>query len=120
MNSPLHIVCPHCHTTNRVAAEHLGSAPDCGQCHQPLFTGQPLALGAAVGGVPGAVLAALAQPAFALAISGWRRSRALLRRPRALLLELVPVLLFPGPYRQSWWLRGMPFRPGRRWSSSRR
>jgi thioredoxin 2 len=40
----LHIVCPHCHTTNRVAAAQLGSAPDCGKCHQPLFTGQPVAL----------------------------------------------------------------------------
>jgi len=40
--------------------------------------GAVLALGAAVGGFPGAVLAALAQPAFALAISWWRRSRALL------------------------------------------
>ena len=47
MTEPLHIVCPHCHTTNRVAAEHLGSAPDCGQCHQPLFTRQSLALDAA-------------------------------------------------------------------------
>ena len=44
MTEPLHIVCPHCHTTYRVAAEHLASAPDCGKCHQPLFTGQPLAL----------------------------------------------------------------------------
>ena len=40
----LHIVCPHCHTTNRIAQAHLGSAPDCGKCHRPLFTGQPLAL----------------------------------------------------------------------------
>ena len=47
MTDSLHIVCPHCHTTNRVAAEHLGSAPNCGQCHQPLFTGRPLALDAA-------------------------------------------------------------------------
>ena len=47
MTEPLHIVCPHCHTTNRVAAEHLASAPDCGRCHQPLFTGEPLALDAA-------------------------------------------------------------------------
>ena len=47
MNDPLHIVCPHCHTTNRVQAAHLGSAPDCGHCHRPLFTGQPLALDAA-------------------------------------------------------------------------
>lgn len=44
MHEPLHVVCPHCHTTNRVRAAHLGSAPDCGQCHRPLFTGQPLAL----------------------------------------------------------------------------
>ena len=41
---PLHIVCPHCHTTNRVAAAQLSAAPDCGKCHQPLFTGQPVAL----------------------------------------------------------------------------
>lgn len=40
----LHIVCPHCHTTNRVATEHLGHAPDCGKCHQPLFNGHPAAL----------------------------------------------------------------------------
>ncbi|MBM3386129.1 MAG: thioredoxin TrxC [Betaproteobacteria bacterium] len=46
MNEPLHTVCPHCHTTNRVAAEHLARAPDCGQCHQALFTGRPLALDA--------------------------------------------------------------------------
>ena len=41
---PLHIVCPHCHTTNRVASAHLGSAPDCGKCHRPLFTAHPVAL----------------------------------------------------------------------------
>ncbi|OWB46281.1 ankyrin repeat domain-containing protein [Stenotrophomonas maltophilia] len=40
--------------------------------------GALLALGAAVGGVAGAILAALAQPAFALGVSWWRRSRALL------------------------------------------
>lgn len=42
--SALHIVCPHCHTTNRVSAEHLGHAPDCGKCHRPLFNGHPAAL----------------------------------------------------------------------------
>ena len=47
MTEPLHIVCPHCHTTNRVAAGHLASDPGCGQCHQPLFTRQSLALDAA-------------------------------------------------------------------------
>ena len=41
---PLHIVCPHCHTTNRVAVANLANAPDCGKCHRPLFTGHPVAL----------------------------------------------------------------------------
>ncbi len=44
MNETLHVVCPHCQTTNRVRAAHLGSAPDCGQCKQPLFTGHPVVL----------------------------------------------------------------------------
>ena len=44
MSEALHIVCPHCHTTNRVRADQLGSGPDCGQCKKPLFTGQPAAL----------------------------------------------------------------------------
>lgn len=41
---PLHVVCPHCHTTNRVAAAALAQAPDCGKCHRPLFDGHPVAL----------------------------------------------------------------------------
>ncbi|KAF1012996.1 MAG: Phosphocholine transferase AnkX [Stenotrophomonas maltophilia] len=54
--------------------------------------GAVLALGSAVGGLPGAVLAALAQPAFALGISWWRRSRAL--RPLPLVMKQdVPALL---------------------------
>ena len=44
MTESLHIVCPHCHTTNRVKSDQLGSAPDCGKCHQPLFTGHSTAL----------------------------------------------------------------------------
>jgi thioredoxin 2 len=44
MNESLHIVCPHCHTTNRVRADQLGSAPDCGQCKRPLFTAHSTAL----------------------------------------------------------------------------
>ncbi|WP_101047645.1 thioredoxin TrxC [Macromonas nakdongensis] len=44
MTDPLHLVCPHCHTTNRVAPAHLTSAPDCGKCHRPLFTARPVAL----------------------------------------------------------------------------
>ncbi|TSE22490.1 thioredoxin TrxC [Tepidimonas aquatica] len=43
----LHIVCPHCHTTNRVRADQLDAAPDCGRCHQALFTGHPVELDAA-------------------------------------------------------------------------
>ncbi|BEU94960.1 thioredoxin TrxC [Acidovorax sp. DW039] len=44
MTEALHVVCPHCHVTNRVQAPQLGSAPDCGQCHKPLFAGAPLEL----------------------------------------------------------------------------
>lgn len=44
MNDSLHIVCPHCHTTNRVKRADLANAPDCGNCHKVLFTGQPTAL----------------------------------------------------------------------------
>lgn len=40
----LHIVCPHCHTTNRVRTDQLNSAPDCGSCKAALFTGHPTAL----------------------------------------------------------------------------
>jgi thioredoxin 2 len=46
MNEALHIVCPHCHTTNRVQSAQWGSAPDCGSCHRPLFEGAPLSLDA--------------------------------------------------------------------------
>jgi thioredoxin 2 len=44
--SQLHVVCPHCHTTNRVQAADLGDEPDCGSCHEPLFTGHPTNLNA--------------------------------------------------------------------------
>ncbi|MCL1960356.1 MAG: thioredoxin TrxC [Desulfovibrionaceae bacterium] len=44
MNEPLHIVCPHCHTTNRVQPDDLDKTPGCGKCHQRLFTGHPVAL----------------------------------------------------------------------------
>jgi thioredoxin 2 len=44
VNESLHIVCPHCHTTNRVRQAQLGSAPDCGNCHQPLFMAHSTAL----------------------------------------------------------------------------
>ena len=44
MTQALHIVCPHCHTTNRVQSADLSSAPDCGSCHKPLFVGHSVAL----------------------------------------------------------------------------
>ncbi len=44
MTTPLHIVCPHCDGINRVPADRLGAGANCGKCHQPLFTGHPLAL----------------------------------------------------------------------------
>ena len=44
MTDSLHIVCPHCHTTNRVNRSQLGQAPDCGSCHKPLFTAHSVML----------------------------------------------------------------------------
>ena len=40
----LHIVCPHCHTTNRVAHSDLRKVTECGRCHRALFEGHPVAL----------------------------------------------------------------------------
>ena len=44
MTDTLHLVCPHCHTTNRVRSADLANSPDCGSCHKALFTGRSLAL----------------------------------------------------------------------------
>ena len=44
MTDPLLVACPHCQSLNRVPAARLGEQPECGRCHQPLFTGRPLAL----------------------------------------------------------------------------
>jgi|SRR5579862_30490 len=44
MAEALHLVCPHCATTNRIAAERLGDGPLCGRCHQSLFGSHPLEL----------------------------------------------------------------------------
>lgn len=44
MNDSMHLVCPHCHAINRMPAAKLGNQPNCGQCHQPLFTGHPVEL----------------------------------------------------------------------------
>jgi len=47
MSDTVHLVCPHCQAVNRVPAARLGQMPHCGQCHRPLFTGQPVELDAA-------------------------------------------------------------------------
>lgn len=44
MESSLHIVCPHCDTINRVPRAKLAAGGRCGQCHQKLFDGHPVAL----------------------------------------------------------------------------
>lgn len=41
---PIVFACPHCGAMNRVAPERLAEAPNCGRCHQALFTGKPMAL----------------------------------------------------------------------------
>src|SRR3982074_2615561 len=41
MASLLHIVCPHCDSTNRVPRERLRDGGKCGFCHRPLYEGRP-------------------------------------------------------------------------------
>ncbi|WP_448134722.1 ankyrin repeat domain-containing protein [Stenotrophomonas rhizophila] len=59
-----------------------------------LAAGVLLALAAALGGVPAALGVALAQPAFALGISWWRRTRPV-HPPAQLLRQELPALLAP-------------------------
>ncbi|WP_019864166.1 thioredoxin TrxC [Methylovulum miyakonense] len=40
----LHIVCPVCHTVNRIPSGRLAQQPRCGKCKHALFTGHPLEL----------------------------------------------------------------------------
>lgn len=47
MSDAVHIVCPHCHTTNRVQHADLANAPDCGSCHKALFVAHTTALNTA-------------------------------------------------------------------------
>ncbi|MGB2833524.1 MAG: thioredoxin TrxC [Methylotenera sp.] len=44
MTNSLHLVCPNCQSINRVPSARLTQHPNCGQCHKPLFNGQPLEL----------------------------------------------------------------------------
>src|SRR5215217_1070197 len=41
----MHVVCPHCATTNRVQEDRLHQGARCGRCKQALFTGKPIMLG---------------------------------------------------------------------------
>lgn len=43
----LRVVCPACHTTNQLPDDRLADAPNCGGCHQPLFSGEPAELNGA-------------------------------------------------------------------------
>ena len=40
----LHVVCPNCATTNRVARDRLHDGATCGSCRQALFPGRPFEL----------------------------------------------------------------------------
>ena len=42
----LQVVCPHCHTTNRVLAGRTDGGAHCGRCKQALFAARPVALDA--------------------------------------------------------------------------
>ena len=44
MSELQHIVCPHCSAINRLGSARLADNPNCGKCHQPLFTAKPLEL----------------------------------------------------------------------------
>ena len=46
MSNSLHLVCPLCDAVNRIPSARLDDRPNCGKCHQPLFSGQPSALDA--------------------------------------------------------------------------
>ena len=45
MTDTCHIVCPDCAAINRLPVARLQSAPNCGKCGTPLFSGKPLDLG---------------------------------------------------------------------------
>ena len=44
MNDNLHVVCPHCHTTNRLPRARLDQGAQCGHCKQALLEGRPFEL----------------------------------------------------------------------------
>ena len=46
MSEHLRLVCPHCHTVNRVLRERLGPGANCGSCKEPLLGTHPIELSA--------------------------------------------------------------------------
>ena len=44
MRDAIILVCAHCAQLNRIPGARLGEAPRCGQCKQPLLSGQPIDL----------------------------------------------------------------------------
>jgi thioredoxin 2 len=44
MTTQTHIVCPHCHATNRIPTARLADQPRCGKCKQNVLTGHPIEL----------------------------------------------------------------------------
>jgi thioredoxin 2 len=47
MSHALIVVCPHCHSPNRVPQDRLAGGGTCGKCKGSLFTGAPVELDAA-------------------------------------------------------------------------
>ncbi len=47
MSNPLIVVCPHCHSPNRVPEDRLAAGGTCGKCKGSLFAGEPVELDAA-------------------------------------------------------------------------
>jgi thioredoxin 2 len=44
MGNPVHLVCSHCASINRVPQDRLGDNPKCGQCKQAILSPHPIAL----------------------------------------------------------------------------
>jgi len=45
MKSPVHVVCPHCDSVNRIPAAKQHDRSICGKCKQALFDAHPVELG---------------------------------------------------------------------------
>ncbi|HIG65628.1 MAG TPA: thioredoxin TrxC [Methyloprofundus sp.] len=44
MSNLVHIVCPECSAINRIPADRLSDDPQCGKCHQVVFSAHPVDL----------------------------------------------------------------------------